>query len=573
VDPSLDSRLLDAQVAAWIAGDPDADDRAELLRLRNTGDEASLRKRFAGPPQFGTAGLRGPLHAGESGMNTAVVRRAAAGIARWLLDRRPDSPDTLNTLNADPPLSVVVGFDARHCSAAFALDIVRVLAATGIRAMLLPRALPTPVLAFAVRHLDAAAGIMVTASHNPATDNGLKVYLGGPAGDPGRGAQLVSPADTEIEAAITAVGRAVDVPLADGWHQLDDSVAAAYVKAAATSVPPLGPIAPATVAYTPLHGVGAEVLAAVFAAAGFDPPTTVADQVAPDPDFPTVPFPNPEEAGAMDHVLALGERVGADLVVATDPDADRCAVAVRGRVLTGDEVGLLLADDVVSRSPGPVATTVVSSTALRRLAAASGVGYTETLTGFKWIMRSDPELVFGYEEALGYAVAPTLVRDKDGVTAALALARLASLDKRAGRTLLDRLDDLARRFGVHATTQVSLRVDDPREIDALMRRLRTVPPRVIAGCAVVGVRDLLTPRHGTPDLPAADVLIFNLAHDSRVVVRPSGTEPKLKAYLEVVVPVGGGGDAAAAARTRATGLLAELRSAVIDLLQTSEATN
>jgi phosphomannomutase len=410
---------------------------------------------------------------------------------------------------------------------------------------------------------------MVTASHNPATDNGLKVYLGSIAGEAGAGAQLVSPADDEIESAISGVGPAVDVPLADGWHRLDDGVAAAYVKAAAASVPPLGAIAPATVAYTPLHGVGAEVLAAVFAAAGFDPPATVADQLAPDPDFPTVPFPNPEEAGAMDRVLTLGTQLGADLVVATDPDADRCAAAVRGRVLTGDEVGLLLADDVLARTPGPVATTVVSSTALRQLAETAGVRYAETLTGFKWIMRADAKLVFGYEEALGYAVAPDLVRDKDGVTAALALARLAAVEKQAGRTLIDRLDDLARRFGVHATAQVALRVDHPAVVDALMRRLRTDLPSAIAGHRVAAVRDLLAA--DPTGLPPSDVLIFELDGDRRFVVRPSGTEPKLKAYLEVVAPVvGADADAVSVARAQAGVGLASLRSAVTELLRPSE---
>ncbi|SQD95151.1 phospho-sugar mutase [Parafrankia sp. BMG5.11] len=519
---------LASRVASWLAADPDPGDRAELAGLVAAGDVRALTERFVGPLAFGTAGLRGPLRAGPAGMNTAVVRRTTAGLGSWL-QRRVTGPPV-----------VVIGYDARRRSDHFALDAARVLAGQGARALLLPGPTPTPVLAFAVRHLSAVAGIMITASHNPASDNGYKVYLGGPVGEAGRGAQLVAPADTEIEDEIAAVGPAAAIPLADGWTRLDASIVTAYVEGAVRAVDTAPPVdgPPLRIAYTPLHGVGADVLEAVFTRAGLPVPVTVVDQREPDPDFPTAPFPNPEEPGVLDAVLALGERVGADLVLANDPDADRCAAAVGGRVLTGDEIGLLLADHVLRARPGPVATTVVSSSALVELARDHGVPCTRTLTGFKWIMRADPGLVFGYEEALGYAVAPDLVRDKDGITAALALARAAQREKRAGRTLLDVLDDLHRRIGVFATGQVSVRLDDLAAVAAAMRRLRTSPPDRVAGRPVTAVRDLLTGAVDGPDglagLPPADVLLLELDGGARVVARPSGTEPKLKIYLQAV---------------------------------------
>ncbi|WP_041254906.1 phospho-sugar mutase [Frankia sp. EAN1pec] len=546
---------LPARVAAWLAADPDPGDRAELARLVAAGDTRELTERFTGPLAFGTAGLRGPLRAGPAGMNTAVVRRTTAGLGSWLRRRV-----------TGPPV-VVIGYDARRRSDHFALDAARVLAGQGVRALVLPESGPTPVLAFAVRHLDAAAGIMITASHNPASDNGYKVYLGGSVGEAGRGAQLVAPADTEIEHEIAAVGPAAAIPLADGWTRLDASVVTAYVEGAVRAVDTAAPVdgPPLRIAYTPLHGVGADVLAAVFARAGLPVPVPVAAQRAPDPDFPTAPFPNPEEPGVLDAVLALGERVGADLVLANDPDADRCAAAVGGRVLTGDEIGLLLADHVLRARPGPVATTVVSSSALAELARDHGVPCAQTLTGFKWIMRADPGLVFGYEEALGYAVAPDLVRDKDGITAALALARAAQREKRAGRTLLDVLDDLHRRIGVFATGQVSVRLDDLAAVAAAMRRLRTSPPDRVAGRPVTAVRDLLT---GAVDgLPPADVLIFDLDGGARLVARPSGTEPKLKIYLQAVADRAAvAAIGPAAARRRAQTQLDALRDAAADLL-------
>ncbi|EIV94026.1 phospho-sugar mutase [Frankia sp. QA3] len=563
---------LAARVRAWLADDPDARDRAELTRLcteaaRDPAALAELDDRFRAPLRFGTAGLRGPLRAGPAGMNTAVVRRAAAGLAAWLAVTTPAGTGPAAPSTA--PL-VVVGYDARHRSEQFALDTARVVAGAGLRALVLPGPLPTPVLAFAVRQLRADAGVMVTASHNPATDNGYKVYLGGAGSAPGRGAQLVTPADADIERRIAAAGPAAAIPMAETWRRLDRRIVEDYVRAAATAVADLVPaVAPqeaepvsAIVAYTALHGVGARTLAAVFAAAGLAAPTPVEEQAASDPDFPTVRWPNPEEPGAMDRALALGERLGADLVLATDPDADRCAVAVDGRLLTGDEIGLLLADQVLRRRPGPVATTVVSSSGLRALARRAGVTWHETLTGFKWIMRADPGLVFGYEEALGYALVPDLVRDKDGITAALAVTLIATAAKRRGRTLLDLLDELAARIGVHETGQRSVRFADVTRITATMRRLRTQPPQRLAGRAVTGRRDLLD----DGALPASDVFVLFL-DDDRVTFRPSGTEPKLKVYLEVVEPVPAGAvTVVAAARERARSRLAALTAAVDDLV-------
>jgi phosphomannomutase len=528
---------------AWLADDPDPAGRAELSELLAgwPGTAAELRDRFAGPLTFGTAGLRGRLRAGPNGMNLAVVTRAAAGLIAWLAGQGGTGP-------------LVIGYDARHGSREFAERTARVATGAGREALLMPATYPTPVLAYAVRALDAVAGVMVTASHNPPQDNGYKVYLGrelgGPAGD---GAQIVPPADAGIEAAIRAVGAIDGVRLGGPGTLLDDKILQGYVQSAAAVLDASGPRALA-VAYTPLHGVGGSTLAAAFAAAGFPPPAVVAAQAEPDPLFPTVAFPNPEEPGAMDRLLALAAETGADLAVANDPDADRCAVAVPApgggwRPLRGDELGILLADHLIRRGvPGTYATTIVSSQLLGRLCAARGVPYAETLTGFKWIVRAAEDLAFGYEEALGYCVAPALVRDKDGITAALTVAELAAGLKAAGRTLADRLDELAAEFGVHATDQLSARVDDLAEIGVAMGRARGNPPATLLGTPVIAVDDLL---------PDNDVLTFRTAA-ARVVIRPSGTEPKLKAYLEVVEPVTQGD--VTAARTRAKAALEALRA-------------
>jgi phosphomannomutase len=545
--PSLDE--LTQLARAWISDDPDPAARAELQALLDglPGSAAELADRFAGHLTFGTAGLRGPLRAGPNGMNLAVVRQAAAGLSGWLAARSPGG-------------LLVIGYDARRGSLEYARETARVATGAGLRAAVLPRPLPTPVLAFAVRQLDAAAGVMVTASHNPPQDNGYKVYLGAELGGPlGAGAQIVPPADAEIEQAIRSVGPLARVPLGEAGDVLDESVLTAYLAAAVRVVDPDVPRDLAVV-YTPLHGVGGDVLTAAFEAAGFPRPAVVAAQAQPDGTFPTVSFPNPEEPGAMDLALALARETGADLVIANDPDADRCAVAVPDsdavggwRMLRGDEVGVLLADHLARRGvTGVYATTIVSSSLLRAIAAKRGLGYAETLTGFKWIVRAaatPPQpLAFGYEEALGYCVAPDMVRDKDGITAALVIAELAAGLKAQLRTLTDRLDDLAAEFGLYTTDQLSVRVDDLSEIAASMAYLRARMPDSLLDEPVISAQDLL---------PDADVVILRTS-SARVVVRPSGTEPKLKAYLEVVESVPDGD--VAQARSRANATLRALRT-------------
>jgi phosphomannomutase len=546
--PDTDVDELRVRAEAWLADDPDPAARAELRTLITglPGTAAELRDRFAGPLTFGTAGLRGRLRAGPNGMNLAVVTRAAAGLVGWLQAQGGHGP-------------LLIGYDARHGSREFAERTARVATGAGREALLLPRPLPTPVLAYAVRALDAVAGVVVTASHNPPQDNGYKVYLGAGLGGPaGAGAQIVPPADTGIEAAIQAVGGLAEVKLGEPGTVLPDTIVQGYVDSAAAVLSP-GP-RDLNVAYTPLHGVGGAVLAAAFERAGFAAPAVVAEQTEPDPDFPTVAFPNPEEPGAMDLLIALATDVRADLAVANDPDADRCAVAVRvpgggWRPLRGDELGALLADHLIRQGvPGVYATTIVSSQLLGALCAARGVPYTETLTGFKWIVRAAEDLAYGYEEALGYCVAPELVRDKDGITAALRVAELAAALKAEGRTLGDRLDELAVEFGVHATDQLSVRVDDLTEITRAMARIRDKPPATLLRADLASVRDRM---------PEADVLTLRTA-SARVVIRPSGTEPKLKAYLEVVQPVTEGD--VGTARSRAEADLTALRAEVATAL-------
>ncbi len=524
---------LHDDVRAWIADEVDPGAAAQLQALLDASDDVDLADRFAAPLTFGTAGLRGPLRAGPNGMNRAVVRRAAAGLAAWL-----DEHGQRGT-------KVVVGFDARYGSHEFARDSAAIFAAAGFEALLLSRVLPTPVLAFAVQHLGAAAGVMVTASHNPPQDNGYKVYVAD-------GAQIAPPTNTEIEAAIRAVGATREIALDGSRTQvLDEQIVTPYIRAVAGLVAP-GP-RELRIVHTAMHGVGSSVVRAVFDAAGFTDVVPVPQQEQPDPDFPTVAFPNPEEPGALDLAFALARERDADLIIANDPDADRCAVAVPDaggswRMLRGDEVGVLLADKLLRLGVrGTYATTIVSSQLLASLARRHGVGYAETLTGFKWIARAAPDLVYGYEEALGYAVAPDLVRDKDGVSAGLRVAEIAAELKAGGSSLLQRLDELAAEHGRFATDQLSIRVEDPTLIADTMRRIRQAPPRTLLG-APVTVEDLL---------PDADVLRWRCP-GGRVVVRPSGTEPKLKAYLEVVEP---GGSADIAARA-----LGRLRAEVAALL-------
>jgi phosphomannomutase len=514
-----------ARARAWVADDPDPVTRAELESLVSAAGSdpvvaAELAARFAGTLEFGTAGLRGPLGAGPMRMNRVVVSRAAAGLVAYLLDEGVAHGD-----------SVVIGYDARRNSEVFARDTAEVVTGAGLRAMLLPRPLPTPLLAFAVRHLGCVAGVMVTASHNPPQDNGYKVYLGD-------GSQIVPPADVEIASRLDAVTRVSDLPRGGTAETLGEEVVNAYLDAVA-ALPAPGPRDVIWV-YTPMHGVGGATVVDVARRAGFPPPLVVDRQAEPDPEFPTMAFPNPEEPGAMDLAKELAAEHGADLLIANDPDADRCAVGAptvdRGwRMLSGDEVGALLADHLLRRGvEGVYAASVVSSSLLRRLAAAAGQPYAETLTGFKWIARV-PGLVFGYEEALGYCLAPSLVRDKDGISALVLVLELAAALRAEGRTLLDRLDEMALRHGVHATDQLSVRVADLTLIADAMTGLRATPPELLGGLAVEQVTDLAA---GSEELPPTDGLRFRLAGGARVVVRPSGTEPKLKCYLEVVVPVG-----------------------------------
>lgn len=530
------STLLD-RARAWVAEDPDDVTRAQLEQVvadvEAGGDAADLADRFDGTLEFGTAGLRGALGAGPNRMNRVVVLRAAAGLAAYLRAEGTVGP-------------VVIGYDARHNSDVFARDTAEVMTGAGMTAWLMPRPLPTPLLAFAIRELGCVAGVMVTASHNPPEDNGYKVYLGD-------GSQIVPPADTGIADQIAAVGAVADIERGKPGTVLTEEIIDRYLDTVADLAVD-GP-RDLELVYTPLHGVGGTSVVQVLEAAGFDAPRVVEQQEQPDADFPTVAFPNPEEPGAMDLALALAARHDVDLVVANDPDADRCAAAVKGlhgwRMLRGDEVGALLAHHLLrTGKQGTYATSIVSSSLLGKMAAAHGQPYAETLTGFKWIGRV-PGLAFGYEEALGYCVDPEHVADKDGVSALLLLCEIAAHAKAAGRTLPDLLDDIALEFGLHATDQVSARVEDLAQIAGAMERLRTSPPAEIGGLAVERVDDLAL---GSADLPPTEGLRYHLSDGARVIVRPSGTEPKIKCYLEVVVPVDPA-DGVEAARIAAAGRL------------------
>jgi len=546
------------RATSWRDDDPDQVTRAELdalLKAAEMGDAAAcaqLADRFAGMLEFGTAGLRGAMGAGPNRMNRSMVIRAAAGLTAYLLESSPE------------PL-VVVGFDARHNSDVFAADTAAVVVAAGGGAMVLPRPLPTPVLAFAIRWLGADAGVMVTASHNPARDNGYKVYLGD-------GSQIVPPSDAGIAAHIALVDRVADVPRASsGWTTMNDDVLDAYLDAAAAVVAPDSP-RELTVVHTSLHGVGSDVVVAAFARAGFSAPNVVPSQSVPDPDFPTVSFPNPEEPGAIDAALALATLVNPDLVLANDPDADRCAVAVPDpaavtpqnpsgwRMLRGDEVGSLLGAHILARGVAGddvFANSIVSSRLLGAMAAGAGIRHEETLTGFKWISRV-PGLRYGYEEAIGYCVDPHQVRDKDGISAALMLAEMAAGLRAQGRCLLDVLDDLSVAHGVHATDAFAVRVDDLSLIQTLMSGLRESPPTSLGAVPVVRIDDLA---EGSQGLPPTDGLRYFLVDESRVIVRPSGTEPKLKIYLETIVAVGSSASLAAA-RTEAADRLLRLSASM-----------
>lgn len=568
---------LFTRAEAWAAEDPDPATAAELLALleaAHTDDAAAaeLADRFSGTLAFGTAGLRAALGAGPNRMNRVVVRHTAAGVARYLLDA---------AAGAYIPRAVV-GFDARYNSDVFAEETAAIFTAAGIETFLMPALLPTPVLAWAVRALGCEAGVMVTASHNPPQDNGYKVYLGGRAvSDSGQGAQIVAPMDAGIAERIAATGPLAGIELADaGWTVLPaagepDDVQARYLESITALVPADASErehrAGLRIVLTPMHGVGGDTMSRALATAGFTDVRLVPEQAEPDPDFPTVAFPNPEEPGAIDLALDLARATTADLVIANDPDADRCAAAINDpqtgwRMLSGDEVGALLGVHIAARmaASGPGATasgtpvfanSIVSSRLLARIAAAAGIAHAETLTGFKWISRV-PGLSFGYEEALGYCVAPELVRDKDGMSAALLLAEFAARLQAVGRTLSDELDALALEHGLHATDQLSVRVASLDELGTLMARLRSRAPESLGGSAVDIASDLAP---GSAALPPTDAMAFTTADASRVIVRPSGTEPKLKCYLEVIEPVASAGDLPAA-RLRAQNRLARVRA-------------
>jgi phosphomannomutase len=528
---------------AWLAQDPDPETQAQLRALISAargGDEAALadlHSRFDERLAFGTAGLRGEIAAGSNRMNRVLVSQAAAGLAAYLLGRAGDAGDA----------SVVIGYDGRKNSQIFAKDTAELMAGAGVRAILLPRLLPTPVLAFAVRHLDASAGVMVTASHNPPNDNGYKVYLG----DVNDGSQIVAPDDTAIAASIleVAAGQLVPDMPRGAYETAEESVVQAYIEATARVAAP--PPVQVNAVYTAMHGVGWDTTRRVLEAAGFALPTPVDAQIAPNPAFPTVAFPNPEEPGAMDLSYETAREVDADLIVANDPDADRLAVAIPDpsspegyRRLSGNEVGAILgwraAQTAASTAAGDsaplgtLACSIVSSPALASVAEAYGLGFTETLTGFKWVSRA-PGLIFGFEEALGYLVNPETVRDKDGISAAVALLSLASELKADGVTLAEHLDRFSEKFGHYASGQISVRVTDLAEIDAVMSRLRESPPDAVGGIRVDRIDDL---SGGFGELPPSDVLRIHLEDGSRVMVRPSGTEPKLKVYLDTHSAVG-----------------------------------
>lgn len=542
---------FDAEVVrAWIADDPDqqtATSLEHILAEAEAGDAAAvadLEDRFSGPLVFGTAGLRGEIAAGPNRMNRAVVIRAAAGLAAFLAETVGEG------------FRVVIGCDARYKSAEFAADTAAVVTAAGGVAIQLPEQLPTPLLAFALSHLEADAGVMVTASHNPPADNGYKVYLGKrplqaigseAVAEAGAGAQIVSPADALIAEKIAAVESVASAPRAEsGWEHLDESIVEDYL----SRIDDLGVRAEAdlSIVLTSLHGVGAGVAEAALTRTGFTNLHPVASQQAPDPEFPTVSFPNPEEAGALDESYALAREIGAELIIANDPDADRfsaaipdASAAVGYRQLTGDEVGLLLGEDAATRlaagthhatgTEAPVfANSIVSSRGLAAAAASHGFTAVNTLTGFKWISRV-AGLVFGYEEALGYCVDPAAVRDKDGISTAVTFASLASRLKSEGSSIEAELDRIRNRDGYFATAPLSFRLDDVSLIATAMAKLRENPPATLAGSPVVEVHDLSA---GYEGLPPTDGILLLSESNSRVIVRPSGTEPKLKCYLEVV---------------------------------------
>lgn len=515
----MDSNLL-AEVRAWIEDDPDTKTAAELSALLDARDESALKKYFAGFLEFGTAGLRGPIGPGPSCMNQAVVGRTAAGLVKYMKERSLTS--------------VVIGRDARHGSDIFEQISAEILSGAGLTVSVLPRPLPTPVLAFAVNELHADVGIMITASHNPGSDNGYKVYLGGVVdGVTYRGSQIITPADKQISAHIKGIESLKSIPRAKKWHILDENIVEKYVERTKVLAPRPGDL---KIVYTAMHGVGTKTLQRVFHRAGFASLILVESQAQPDPDFPTLAFPNPEEAGALDQALETARTFDADLVIANDPDADRCSVAIKDRdlswrALRGDEIGAILGE-VMARSAksGTLANSIVSSSVLSKIAARHNLNFEETLTGFKYIAKI-PNLIFGYEEAIGFCVDSQTVNDKDGISAALLMAQIATDLSTEGKTLLDLLDEIWKTYDFHATEQISIRVNDLSTISNLMKKLRNNPLSDIAGFKLLAMDDLAIP---TNSLPPTDGIRFTLEQNIRIIIRPSGTEPKIKCYMEVV---------------------------------------
>ena len=513
---------LRLEVEKWIAEDPDLTTRTQLQEALSSNNETLLRSCFAGFLEFGTAGLRRPLGPGPSRMNRAVVTKTAAGLAIYM---------KRNGLK-----SVVIGRDARYGSEDFTRDTAEIMQGAGFNVFVLPRPLPTPVLAYAVRNLKCDVGIMVTASHNPPQDNGYKVYLGGNVGGVRyEGSQIISPADSEISADIASVPALNTLARAQGWTVLDESHVDAYISATSRLATKPGDL---KIVYTAMHGVGTETLQKVFKAAGFPEPILVTEQAQPDPDFPTVKFPNPEEPGAIDLSLEKARKESADLVIANDPDADRCAAAIvdhngQWRMLRGDEVGALLGEYMARKAPNKevtLANSIVSSSILSKIAGHYGLPFKETLTGFKWLAKI-PNLWFGYEEALGYAVDSQSVNDKDGISAALVLAQLATDLKAEGKTLINLLDEIWERHGYHGTKQISVRTTSLDQIDAILSKFRDATPTSIGKFSLTSFDDLEKPKDG---LPPTNGVRIRLMDNIRIIVRPSGTEPKIKCYIEVI---------------------------------------
>ena len=537
----MDSELL-AEISAWIEDDPDPVTATQLNKLLELGDEKTLKKYFSGFLQFGTAGLRGPLGPGPSCMNQAVVGRTAAGIVQYM--------------KARSLTSVVIGRDARHGSDVFEELSAQIFAGAGFTVSVLPRPLPTPVLAFAVNELSADVGIMVTASHNPGSDNGYKVYLGGTVdGVNYRGSQIISPADKEISAEIEKIKSLKTIPHSDKWEILGEDIVEKYIDRTKVLAPRPGEL---KIVYTAMHGVGTKTLQRVFHRAGFPSLILVQAQAQPDPDFPTLAFPNPEEVGALNLAFETATTFDADLVIANDPDADRCSIAIKGRdlvwrALRGDEIGALLGESIARNSKsGTLANSIVSSSILSKIATRYGLDFQETLTGFKYIAKI-PHLIFGYEEAIGFCVDANSVNDKDGISAALFVAQIATDLRAQGKTLLDFLDEIWEIYGFHGTEQISIRVTDLTSISRIMNKLRENPLTEISGFKVLESDDLANPRNS---LPPTDGLRYILENNIRIIIRPSGTEPKIKCYVEIV----------AADKAIALSLLEQLRPSLTELL-------